>query len=105
VHQLIALYNQPEDPAAFDRHYNETHGPLASKVPGVQRYTIMHPGPDPDGNPAPYYLIAVLDFADGESLQAGLAGPEGAAAVADLPNFAQAGVTIVTGAGEVLLSI
>ncbi|MGD9529072.1 EthD family reductase [Pseudonocardia sp.] len=104
MHQLIALYNHPEDAAAFDRHYLGTHGPLATKLPGLQRFTTMHPGPDPEGNPPAYYFIAVLDFADGAAVQSAVASPEGEAAIADLANFAQAGVTILTGAGEVVVS-
>ena len=29
--QLLALYHQPADPAAFDRYYFETHVPIAKK--------------------------------------------------------------------------
>ena len=95
--QLTALYNQPEDPEAFDKHYDTVHAPLAKKFPGLQRYTISHPGPDQDGNPPAYFLIAVLEFADEAAFGAALGGPEGQAALADLPNFAGAGVTIVSG--------
>jgi uncharacterized protein (TIGR02118 family) len=97
VFQLIALYNHPEDAAAFDKHYDEVHAPLAIKIPGLQRYTVSRPGPDPEGNPPAYHLVAVLDFADEAALGAGLGSPEGQAAVADLPNFAGAGVSLLTG--------
>jgi uncharacterized protein (TIGR02118 family) len=97
VFQLIALYNHPEDAAAFDRHYDEVHAPLARKIPGVSRYTVARPGADAEGNPPAYHLIAVLDFESEEALGAGLGSPEGEAAVADLANFAGAGVTILTG--------
>lgn len=97
MHQLIALYNQPEDPAAFDKHYTEVHAPIAKRLAGLERYTLTHPGPDADGNPPQHYLIAVLDFTDGAALQAALGSEAGQEAVADLANFAQAGVTIVTG--------
>ena len=95
--QLTALYNHPEDPAAFDKHYDEVHGPLAKKVPGLQSFTISRPGPDADGNKPDYHLIAVLVFEDEASFGAGMGGPEGQAAVADLANFAGAGVTLLTG--------
>jgi len=39
----------------------------------------------------------VLDWESQESFQAGLASSEGEAALADLPNFAGAGVTMLTG--------
>jgi uncharacterized protein (TIGR02118 family) len=104
VHQLIALYNHPEDAAAFDKHYTDTHAALAAKMPGLQRFTTMHPGPGPEGNPPAYHLIAVLDFADGAALQNAVSSPEGEAAIADLANFAQAGVTLVNGDGEDVVS-
>ena len=97
LYQLTALYNQPEDPEAFDKHYDTVHAPLAKKLPGLRRYTLSHPGPDPEGNAPAYYLIAVLEFDDEASFGAGMSGEVGQAAVADLPNFAGAGVTLVSG--------
>jgi uncharacterized protein (TIGR02118 family) len=103
VFQLTALYNHPEDVEAFDKHYDEVHGPLAVKFPGLQRFTISRPGPDPDGNKPAYHLIAVLDWADEAAFQAAAGSPEMEAALADLPNFAGAGVTILTGRGRTVV--
>jgi len=97
LYQLTALYNQPEDPAAFDKHYDTVHAPLAKKLPGLKRYTISHPGPDPEGNAPAYYLVAVLEWDDEATAGADLSGEVGQAAVADLANFAGAGVTLLTG--------
>ncbi|GEL19089.1 EthD family reductase [Pseudonocardia asaccharolytica] len=102
-HQLTALYNRPEDPAAFDRYYDEVHTPLAAKLPGLRSFLVNRPGPDADGNPPPYHLIAVLTFDSAEAFGAALNGPEGKAAVADLPNFAGAGVTILNGPAEAVV--
>ncbi|CAA9410582.1 MAG: hypothetical protein AVDCRST_MAG66-2016 [uncultured Pseudonocardia sp.] len=97
MYQLTALYAHPEDVMAFDAHYDGVHAPLARKIPGLLRYTVSRPGPDADGNKPPYHLVAVLDFADAAAFGAGMGGPEGRAAVADLPTFAGAGVTLLTG--------
>jgi uncharacterized protein (TIGR02118 family) len=97
LYQLTALYNHPEDVAAFDKHYDEVHAPLAKKAPEVLRYTVSRPGPDAEGNKPLYHLVAVLDFADEASFGAWFGGEHGQAAVADLPNFAGAGVAILTG--------
>jgi uncharacterized protein (TIGR02118 family) len=97
LYQLTALYNHPEDAEAFDKHYDTVHAPLAKKFPGLQRYTVSHPAPDQDGNPPAYHLIAVLEFADEAAFGAAIGSPEGQAGLADLPNFAGAGVTILTG--------
>ena len=93
--RILVLYNQPADPAAFDRYYFETHTPLALKIPGLQRLTVSD-GPVTllAGGAAPY-LVAQLDFASMADLQAALASPEGQTTAGDLANFAQAGVTLL----------
>jgi uncharacterized protein (TIGR02118 family) len=99
VFQLTALYNPPADAEAFDKHYDNVHAALGAKLPGLQRFTVNRPGPDPEGNPPAYHLVAVLEFTDAEAFGAAIASPEGQAALADLPNFAGAGMTMLTGNG------
>lgn len=94
---LYACYHHPEDPAAFDRHYSDTHAALGLALPGLRSFTGTHPGPGADGGPAPYYFIACLTFDDDDALAAALAGPEGQAAIDDLAVFAGAGVDLMTG--------
>jgi uncharacterized protein (TIGR02118 family) len=93
--QLLALYHQPADPAAFDRYYFETHVPLAKKIPGLRSY-VVNDGPVNTiaGSPAPHF-IAELSFDSMADLQAALSSAEGRAAAGDLSNFAQAGVTLM----------
>jgi uncharacterized protein (TIGR02118 family) len=97
--QLTVLYNHPEDPTAFDKHYDGVHAPLAKKLPGLRRYTVSRPGPDAEGNKPAYHLVAVLEFDDEAALGAAMSGDEGKAARADLANFAGAGATMLTGPG------
>lgn len=93
--QVTVLYNHPEDPAKFDKYYDEVHAPLAATIPGLQRYTMTRPGPGSDGANPPYYLVAVLEY---ESEAAyGADSPEGQATRADLANFAMAGATVMAG--------
>ena len=92
---LLVLYHQPTDPTAFDAHYTQTHIPLAKQLPGLRSYTINAGPVISPGGPSPYHLIAELTFDSLANLQAALGSAEGQAAVADLANFAQAGVTIV----------
>lgn len=94
--QLIVMYHHPEDVSAFDEHYDSVHAPIAARLPGLRSYTVMRPAPVRGERP-PYHLIAVLTFDDEDAYNAGMAGEEGKAAVADLANFAGAGVTMVTG--------
>ncbi len=93
--QLLVLYNKPSDPAAFDRHYQQTHIPLAKKVPGLRSYVISNGPVQALAGTAPY-LVAILSFDSMADLNAALASAEGQAAAADLSNFASAGATLLT---------
>ncbi|MCE3554911.1 EthD family reductase [Pseudonocardia sp. RS11V-5] len=94
---LTVLYNPPADPAAFDKHYDEVHAPLATKLPDLQSFTIVRPGPGPDGSAPQYHLIATLTWPSAEAMQGAMGGPQGKAAQDDLANFAQAGATMLVG--------
>ena len=95
--QLTALYGHPQDPAAFDAYYQNTHGPLASKIPGLKGYIANKPTAINPQEKTPHYLIAELYFDSMQAFQAGLQSPEGQAAAADTQNFATGGVTLLVG--------
>lgn len=94
--KVIVLYNPVSDPQAFEDYYFSTHVPLARKIPGVRSYTVSS-GPimGGDGKPAPYQLVAELSFDSLSDLQAGMGSAEGAAAGADVPNFATGGASVL----------
>ena len=93
--KLVVGYGAPEDPAAFDRYYADTHAPLAEKIPNLLRFETGKVLGTPDGSPAPYYFIAELLFDSPEVLQASMASPEGQAAAADVATFAPGGATLM----------
>ncbi|MCA9060412.1 MAG: EthD family reductase [Planctomycetaceae bacterium] len=93
--RLLVLYGHPEDPAAFDRYYEEIHIPLARRMQGLKRWTIGKVQGTADGQPSPWYYMADLIADTREELDAIIASPEGQAAVADVPNYATGGVTFV----------
>jgi uncharacterized protein (TIGR02118 family) len=92
--KAVVLYVAPEDPAAFERYYAETHTDLAQAIPGLQRFEAARGIATPDGGAVPYQRIAELSFADMDALEAGLGSEQGQAAVDDIANFATGGVTI-----------
>ena len=94
VHRLVVTYGQPQDPAAFDAYYRDTHTPLALKQPGVLRLTVGHPRSLDPSQPAPY-LVAELDFESQQAMNETLASPEGRAAAKDFANFVTGGVTFM----------
>lgn len=81
--QLLVIYRTPQDAAAFDRHYAETHIPLAKKLPGLRAYELSK-GPvlSPAGDSG-VHLVANLRFDSMAALNAALTSPEGQAAAAD----------------------
>ena len=103
MYQLTALYSHPEDPAAFDKHYREVHAVLVSKLPGLRRFTVSWPAAGGDGGKPSHHLVATLFWDSAEELQASFASPEGEAAMADLSNFAGAGVDILSGPAEAVV--
>jgi uncharacterized protein (TIGR02118 family) len=92
--QILVLYNAPVDPAAFDRYYQQTHIPIAKKIPGLRSYVISNGPVQALAGTAPH-LVAILQFDSMADVNAALASPEGQAAAADLPKFASGGATLL----------
>jgi uncharacterized protein (TIGR02118 family) len=92
--KAVVLYGPPEDPAAFERYYADTHTALAQQIPGLQRFEAARGFATPDGSAVPYQRIAELTFEDMNALEASFGSADGQAAVNDIPNFATGGVTI-----------
>jgi uncharacterized protein (TIGR02118 family) len=86
--QLIALFKQPADAAAFERLYWETHIPLAKKIPHVVSCEVSKFWPGRDGA-GKYYQMAVLKFADKDTFKAAMKSAENAEAGANLLSFAK----------------
>lgn len=92
---VLALYNAPTDPTHFEQYYHGTHLPIAKQLPGLRAYTINKGAIGTPAGPAPYYLIATLTFDSMAAIQAALQSKEGQATVADVPNFATGGVSLL----------
>jgi uncharacterized protein (TIGR02118 family) len=92
--RLIALYNQPEDPAAFDAHYRDVHGPMVRRYPGLRDLSLTRTD-GVAGRQPPFYLVAEMVFDSRADLDAALASEQGIESGRDLRNFAGAGVTLL----------
>jgi uncharacterized protein (TIGR02118 family) len=86
--RVFACYTQPADEAAFLKHYMDVHAPLVRKMPGLKGFTFHRIDQQLAGQ-NPFRFQAVLSFDDKAAMGAALGSPEGAAAVADLANFAE----------------
>lgn len=93
--KLVVSYGSPEDPAAFEQHYANTHVPLVEKIPNLRRFEAGKILGTPDGSPAPVYYLAELWFDSPQELEAAMGSAEGQAAGADVANFATGGATLM----------
>jgi uncharacterized protein (TIGR02118 family) len=91
--RLVALYNAPADPEAFDAHYRDVHMPILNRYPKLRDVRLSSPE-GVAGQPPPFYLMAEMVFDTDEDLQAALASDAGRESAKDLRNFAQSGVTL-----------
>ncbi|TGS16176.1 EthD family reductase [Mesorhizobium sp. M2E.F.Ca.ET.209.01.1.1] len=80
---MVVIYKQPADAQAFDKHYFETHIPLAKKIPGLRKYEVSRGPITVLAGPSDVYLIGILHFDDLDAMKEGFASPEGKAAGAD----------------------
>ena len=95
MHRLLALYNQPQDPDQFRSHLRDVHLPIVARFPGLK---AMRYGFDlaAGEQASPYFAAVQCDFDDRAALEVALNSDAGQEAGADVPNYAQAGVTILT---------
>ena len=91
--RLIALYQAPADPEAFDRHYHEVHTPIVLRYPRLRELIVGNVEPMGQRS-VPYYLATQMIFDSREDLDAAMASDAGIESARDLRNFAEAGVTL-----------
>ena len=83
IHKRATLSDQQ-----FFRYFREVHGPLAGRLPGLQRYVQNFATPDASRKPPSWSAVIELYFADQASMEAAWQSPEGKAATEDLKHFA-----------------
>ena len=91
--RLIALYENPKNPEAFDTHYRDVHMPILRRYPNIRDVRVTSPQ-GVAGRAAPYYLMAEMAFDSDEDLQEALTSEAGAESASDLRNFAESGVSL-----------
>jgi uncharacterized protein (TIGR02118 family) len=94
--KLIALYRNPSDPAAFDKHYFDVHIPLVRKFPGLRKIEVTRVTGAPIGE-AKFHLMAEMYFDSRDAMDAALASSEGKAVTRDIMSFAADVITVFHG--------
>jgi len=101
---LIALYKKPDDPVAFQEHYENIHTPLIRKVPGLRRMQITRFSkmltPANTTLAEQPYLECTMYFDNMDSFKAAMASEENKAAGKDLMSFAGPLVSMCIGTTE-----
>ncbi len=93
--KLIVLYPPPVDATEFERRYDAEHAPMVrNTIPGLKKFVAARVLGTPSGA-APYQRVAELYFDSVESLQSGMASPEGQAAVAHAGEISTGGAPVV----------
>src|SRR5687767_2572258 len=87
---MLILHERPDMAREQALEYwSTTHAQIAAKIPGLRRYVQSHGVGAPAG-PIPFLGVAELVFDDAAAFGAAAATSEFAAAVSDVPNFADA---------------
>jgi len=89
MHKVVFLINKKSgmDQDEFRQYLNETHSPIASRLPGLRKYVLNHILPDPEGNQPAFDGFVELWFDDSSAYAAALESPEGVASLEDVGNF------------------
>lgn len=92
--KLVAIYAKPRDVGQFTSHLTDVHLPLVAAFPKLKalRYASrINAETTHDG-----FAVVECEFENEAEMRAALASAAGAAASADVPNYAAAGVQIFT---------
>lgn len=94
--KLIALYKQPSDPEAFDKHYKNVHIPITQKIPGLRKMEVTKIVGSPMGK-SDYYLLCEMYYDSHDALKTAMRTDESKASGKDLMSFAGDLVTLMIG--------
>jgi uncharacterized protein (TIGR02118 family) len=85
--KITITFGPPQDSAAFERHYIETHAPLVKALPGLRAYEYGRALTNFDGSEPENFWVVSLTFDDEQAMHDAFASPTGQLTTADMPNF------------------
>jgi uncharacterized protein (TIGR02118 family) len=92
--KITAIYDNPEDPAAFEAGYPEQLA-LAKKIPGIQKVESSKIWPKEDGSPTPAYGLVDMYFTDYDAASRAVTTEEAGPFFPTVFQLATGGVRIV----------
>ena len=101
MYKAIGIWSWPrdEDREEFDDHYENVHYPLAEKLPGVRRITLLTGGKD--ARASRMFRVAEVYFDDRAAFDRAAASAEWRAMAADAQQLIERyGVTLLAADGE-----
>jgi uncharacterized protein (TIGR02118 family) len=101
VYKAIGIWSWPrdEDRAEFDEHYERVHYPLAEKLPGTRRITVLTGGEN--ARASGIFRVAEVYFGDRAAFDRAAESPEWQAMAADAQQLIERyGVTLLAADGE-----
>jgi uncharacterized protein (TIGR02118 family) len=101
VYKAIGIWSWPrdEDRAEFDEHYEQVHYPLAEKLPGVRRITVLTGGEN--ARASGMFRVAEVYWDDRDAFDRAAASAEWQAMAADAQQLIERyGVTLLAADGE-----
>ena len=93
--KITVIYDNPVDPAEFERAYAKDQVGLARSLPGVLRVESAKVWPKEDGSPTPAYRLLDLYFTDYDAASEAVSSPAAGALFASVFELATGGVRIV----------
>ena len=85
--KITISFSDPVDPDAFVRHYVDVHVPLVKALPGLRAFEYGRALTNFDGSPPDVFWVISMTFDDEAAMHAAFDSPEGAATMADMPNY------------------
>lgn len=95
--KITVIYDNPNDPGAFDAAYEPEQLEVARRIPGHIRFEASRVWPKEDGSPTPAYRMIDLYYPDYDAASAAVTTPEAG-------EFFEAMARLSTGGVRVLFS-
>ena len=103
MYKAIGIWSWPrdEDRAEFDEHYDKVHFPLAEKLPGIRRITVLSGGEN--ARASGVFRLAEVYWDDRSAFEQASESEEWQAMAADAQQLMERyGVTLLAADGEEL---